>query len=162
MRLGQGNGSSIQLICMQLIWNTYGAADVDLFVRIQSTQCPRWFSLSKEVGSLGLDVMAHSWPSDLLYAFPPFPIIWLVLSRIRVTSQPLLLIPPCWPNKLWFQLLHHLLTGPPAQLPIRPDLLTQLNGRLQHDQPQTLKLCVWPLGATPAFWSVRRGTGTLF
>ncbi len=96
---------------VQLIWNTYGAADVDLFARIQSAQCPRWFSLCKEVGSLGLDTMAHSWPSGLLYVFPPFPMIWLVLSRIRVTSQPLLLIAPCWPNKPWFQLLCHLLTG---------------------------------------------------
>ncbi len=79
---------------VQLIWNLYGAADGDLFARIQSAQCPRWFSLSKEVGSLGLDVMTHSWPSGLLYAFPPFPMIRLVLSRIRVTSQPLLLIAP--------------------------------------------------------------------
>ncbi len=78
--------------------------------------------------------------------FPPFPMIWIVLSRIRVTSQPLLLIAPCWPNKPWFQLLCHLLTGPPAQLPIRPDLLTQLNSRIRYDQPQTLKLCVWQLG----------------
>lgn len=86
-------------------------ADVDQFADSQSTQCPRWFSLSKEAGLLGQDAMAHSWASGPLSAFLPFLMIWLVLSRIRVMRHPLLLIAPCWPNRLWFRLLHHLLTG---------------------------------------------------
>ncbi len=130
---------------VQLIWNTYRPADVDLFAKIQSTQCPRWFSLSKEAGSLGLDVMAHSWPSGLLYAFPPFPMIWLVLSCIGVTSQALLLIAPCWPNKPWFRLLLHLLKGsasPVADQTRSPDTVEwQVTARSTSDS-EIIRLAV--------------------
>lgn len=53
-----------------------------------------------------------------------------------------------------------IVTTDPVTDPTR--IFKQLSGHLRHDQPQTLKLCVWLLGATPAFWPICRGSGTLF
>ena len=48
--------------------------------------CQMWFSLSYPCGLLGLDALSHEWPGGILYAFPPIPLIPLVLERIRQGS----------------------------------------------------------------------------
>ncbi len=45
---------------IQAIWDTYGRAEVDLFVDKQTTHCPMWFSDKDEPGALGQDALAHS------------------------------------------------------------------------------------------------------
>ncbi len=64
------------------IWARYGTAQVDLFASVETTHCPRWYSLKVQDGSLGLDALSQEWPTDLLYTFPPFPLIPQVLRRI--------------------------------------------------------------------------------
>ncbi len=64
------------------IWARYGTAQVDLFASVETTHCPRWYSLKVQDGSLGLDALSQEWPTDLLYAFPPFSLIPQVLRRI--------------------------------------------------------------------------------
>ena len=75
---------------VQLIWNTYSAAAVDLFASKETTHCPLWFA--EQVESLGRDALSHEWPDLLLYAFPPIPLIWAVLSRVREMGDRVLLI----------------------------------------------------------------------
>ncbi len=54
----------------------------------------------------------------------------------------LLLIAPRWPGRVWFPDLISLLEGPPLELPVRRDLLSQAAGSIFHTQP---KLWAWPL-----------------
>ena len=123
---------------VQLIWNTYGAAAVDLFASKETTHCPLWFA--EQVESLGRDALSHEWPDLLLYAFPPIPLIWAVLSRVREMGHRVLLIAPRWPSMPWFHLLLTLTAGPPSSLPLRKDLLSQMEGSLWHPCPDKLKL----------------------
>ncbi|KAI2654497.1 ORF V: Enzymatic polyprotein [Labeo rohita] len=55
---------------VQLIWERFGQAQVDLFASPESTHCQLWYGLSE--APLGIDALAHSWPKNRLkYAFPP-------------------------------------------------------------------------------------------
>ncbi len=104
------------------IWNLFGKAEVDLFAS-----------------------QAHPWPNVYLYAFLPIKLIPAVLCRVKVSSARLLLIAPFWPSQTWFSELTPLLYRPPWEIPIRWDLLSQLQGRIWHPQPELWKLGVWPI-----------------
>ncbi len=128
------------------IWDLFGEAKVDLFSSQESSQCPLWFSLSFPT-TLGIDAFAHPWPNVRLYAFPPIKLIPAVLCRVKVSSARLLLIAPFWPSQTWFSELTPLLYRPPWEIPIRWDLLSQLQGKIWHPQPELWKLWVWPYRA---------------
>ncbi len=126
------------------IWDLFGKAEVDLFASQESSQCPLWFSLNFPT-TLGIDAFAHPWPNVSLYAFPPIKLIPAVLCRVKVSGARLLLIAPFWPSQTWFSELTPLLYRPPWEIPIRRDLLSQLQGKIWHPQPELWKLWVWPI-----------------
>lgn len=95
-----------------MIWRTYGTAAVDVFADSLTSHCPCWFSLMNEPGSLGLDALAHDWPDVMLYAFPPLPLIWKTLCRVRDCGHCLLLVAPHWPARPWASLSSAEQTGP--------------------------------------------------
>ncbi|KAI7810946.1 reverse transcriptase/ribonuclease H/putative methyltransferase [Triplophysa rosa] len=88
---------------VQLIWEQFGQAQVDLFASPDSTYCPLWYSLFD--GPLGTDALAHSWPRDKRkYAFPTVSLIAQTLCKEGppfsgeghvLASQPRPLEPPC-------------------------------------------------------------------
>jgi hypothetical protein len=127
-----------------LIWEVFGKAEVDLFASQESSQCPLWFSLSPPA-PLGIDAFAHPWPMQKLYAFPPIKLIQAVLSRVRESGVRLLLVAPFWPSQPWFSELIPLLESSPWEIPVREDLLSQLQGRIWHPRPDIWKLFVWPI-----------------
>ncbi len=105
---------------------------------------PALFSLSFPT-TLGIDAFAHPWPNVSLYAFPPIKLIPAVLCRVKVSGALLLLIALFWPSQTWFSELTPLLYRPPWEIPIRRDLLSQLQGKIWHPQPELWKLWVWPI-----------------
>ncbi len=124
------------------IWSRFVKAEVELFVSQESTQCPLWFYLCHST-SLGIDALAHQWPDMNLYAFPPVKLIPAVLCRVKTYGVRLLLVAPFWPSQTWFSELDSLLEGDPWEIPVRKDLLCQLQGRIWHLRPEIWKLCVW-------------------
>ena len=103
------------------------------------------FGRAEATSPLGQDALSHPWPEELLYAFPPLPLIRPILQRVAQEGHTVLLVAPSWPGRVWFPLLHRLCRGTPWRLPDRRDLLSQLEGRIWHPNPQRLQLCVWPL-----------------
>ncbi len=122
------------------IWDLFGKAEVDLFASQESSQCPLWFSLSFPT-TLGIDAFAHPWPNVSLYAFPPIKLIPAVLCRVKVSGARLLLIAPFWPSQTWFSELTPLLYRPPWEIPIRRDLLSQLQGKIWHPNSRSSGSC---------------------
>lgn len=55
-----------------------------------------------EIFLLLQDTLLHPWPSDLLYAFPPMPLIPRVIRRSLEEGAEVLLVAPHWPQHLWF------------------------------------------------------------
>ncbi len=135
------------------IWNLFGEAEVDLFASQESSQCPLWFSPSFQT-TPGIDTFTHLWPNVSLYAFPPGKLIPAVLCRVKVSSARLLLIAPFWPSQTWFSELTPLLYRPPWEIPNRRDLLSQLQGRIWHPQPEIWKLWVWPIRGQGPWWII--------
>ncbi|MGH0168713.1 UNVERIFIED_CONTAM: hypothetical protein FKN15_055207 [Acipenser sinensis] len=50
--------------------------DTDLEKESESTHCPLWLSIIGEGDPLMVDVLAHQWSRQLLYAFPLAPSMW--------------------------------------------------------------------------------------
>ncbi len=117
---------------VNLIWQRFGRAEVDLFASSTTAHCPLWFSLSPPL-LLGLDALAHEWPRTSLYAFPPIWLLPVILLRVRSDSvEHLLLVAPWWPTQSWFSDLVSLSIGPPWEIPLRQDLLTQARETIWH------------------------------
>ncbi|CAM4287228.1 unnamed protein product [Leuciscus chuanchicus] len=53
---------------VQLLWHLFGRAEVNLFGSKDNAHCPTFFSNSE-------DVLAQTWPSRPLYAFPPISLL---------------------------------------------------------------------------------------
>ncbi len=121
------------------IWERFGVVELDLFSSQESTQGPLWFSLSHPT-SLGIDALAHPWPDMKLYAFPLVKLNPAVLRRVKTCGLRLLLVAPFWPSQTWFSELISLMESDPWEIPVRKDLLGQLQGRIWHPRPKIWKL----------------------
>ena len=130
---------------VEQIWARYGRAAVDLFASRENARCARFFSLRGVDAPLGIDALAHAWPRELLYAFPPLALILPTLSRVREYGHSLILIAPHWPAMHWLAEIYQLLRVRPWRLPPRRDLLSQGGGAIFHPHPERLALWAWPL-----------------
>ena len=128
---------------VQMIWDRFGRAEVDLFATSENTHCQAFFSLSHS--PLPGDALTSRWPEARLYAFPPVKILPMVLCKIRKERASVILVAPNWPNQPWFADLRELVVAPPWQIPLRKDLLSQANGTIWHPSPELWNLHVWPL-----------------
>lgn len=126
------------------ICERFGPVEVDLFASRETSHCSLWFSLTHPA-PLGLDAMVQTWPRLRLYAFSPIVLLPGVLGRVQQDGISLLLVAPYWPARVWFSDIIALLAGPPWQIPLRRDLLSQAGGTIFHPQPELWKLWVWPL-----------------
>ncbi len=71
--------------------------------------------------------------------------IALVLCKIREERASVILIAPNWPNQPWFPDLTELLGAPPWPIPVRKDMLSQVDGSVWYPNPELWSLHVWPL-----------------
>ena len=104
------------------VWSRFGLPEVDLFASEENAKCSLFFSMA---GSppLGLDALAHKWPSGLLYAFPPLDLIRPTLERVRLQGLSLLLVAPAW--GVWRSEIQPLLYDDPWPLPLLGRHMTQ-------------------------------------
>ena len=114
---------------IQLLWKTFGRAEVDLFASQENAHCPKFFSKS-------MDALAHVWPRCPLYAFPPVALLPQVLERIRENGCSVLLVAPFWKNQAWLPVLMQLTSTVPWPIPVRRDLLSQARGSIWHPRPE--------------------------
>ena len=133
---------------LEQIWARYGRARIDLFASRGNAQCEMFFSLHDLDAPLGVDALAHAWPHELLYAFPPLALIPPTLARVRRHSHSLILIAPHWPAMHWLAEIYLMLRAQPWQLPVRRDLLSQGDGTVFHPYPERLQLWAWPLSGS--------------
>ena len=124
------------------IFNRYGRPQVDLFASEENAKCSRFFSI-RGTAPLGLEALAHAWPRELLYAFPPFRLIPQVLDRVRRLGLSVLLVAPGWGT--WRSEIAPLLYNHPWRLPPLRDIVSQANGDILHPRPVELDLWVWPV-----------------
>ena len=74
-------------------------ATIDLFATSFSARLPVYFSPVADPQSVGTDVMMQPWDGLQAYAFPPFGLLYLVLSKVRQSrGLKLTFVAPFWPQ----------------------------------------------------------------
>lgn len=83
--------------------------DVDLFAALDNNRCVKFFSRFSCPGSSGANAFLHPWSGfRCLYAFPPIPLLSLLLRRLVESTDShfqVVLILPVWPSQPWWPLL---------------------------------------------------------
>ena len=126
------------------LFREWGEPDIDLFATAESTKCRRFASRWKEEGSVGDALIVH-WHYQLLYAFPPTPLIHKVLVKLRAHNTHMILIAPAWPRQTWFAEIKKMSVAREIPLGADPTLLSRDDGRILHHDPVPLKLTAWLL-----------------
>ena len=84
----------------------FGRPDIDLFASRLNHQLPTYVSYQPDPDSSYIDAFKMSWKGKFIYAFPPFSMIWPMLSKIRRDRVwRALIITPMWPTQSWFTAL---------------------------------------------------------
>ncbi|XP_051951575.1 uncharacterized protein LOC127621849 [Xyrauchen texanus] len=111
----------LHLQSVQLIWEWFGNAQVDLFASQETSHCPLWYAQTE--APFGADALAHSWPIGLRkYTFPTVSLLAQVLCKVREDEEQVTLVAPYWPTWAWFLDLVLLATAPPWQIPLRKEV----------------------------------------
>ena len=113
------------------LWKVWFKPTIDLFASKKCHVTLPYCSLKRDPCSLGDSFNLEVWP-DRAYAFPPTPVIQMVVNKIwkcRVNS--LILIVPKWPGALWWGQISQMLLAEP--IPLSRDSLFQMEGlKLPH------------------------------
>ena len=123
---------------------------IDLFATRLNHRLPLYVSPIPDQKALPIDALSMDWNRIHAYAFPPFHLIPAVINKIRLFQCKIVLITPLWPDRPWFPELLGLLVSPPLSLPVIPNLLAQLKGRILHQNPGHLQLHAWELSNNPS------------
>ena len=83
----------------------YESPDIDLFASRLNKQLPVYVSWLPDPESTFIDAFAIKWTGRYIYAFPPFSMIWPVLSKIvQERVEKALVVIPKWPTQSWYTL----------------------------------------------------------
>ena len=127
------------------IFQTMDFPSIDLFATRLNHRLPLYVSPIPDQKALSIDALTMDWNHIHAYAFPPSHLIPAVINKIRLSQCKIVLIAPLWPDRPWFPELLGLLVSPPVFLPVIPNLLAQLKGRILHQNPGHLQLQAWEL-----------------
>ena len=122
-----------------------GYPSIDLFATRLNNRLPLYVSPIPDQQALSIDALSMDWNRIHAYAFPPFHLIPAVINKVQSSQCKIILIAPLWPDRPWFPELLRLLVSPPVYLPEIPKLLTQLKGKIIHQNPGPLQLHAWEL-----------------
>ncbi|KAI2648848.1 ORF V: Enzymatic polyprotein [Labeo rohita] len=116
---------------VQLIWDRFGQAQVDLFASPESTHCQLWYGLT--------EAPPRDRRTGTQLAKGPTQVCFSPLCKVREDEEQILLVAPFWPNRTWFSDLVLLASAPPWRIPLRKDLLSQGKGTIWHPRPRSLE-----------------------
>ena len=129
------------------IFQIMGFPSIDLFATRMNHRLPIYVSPIPDQVVLSIDSLSMDWNRMHTYAFPPFHLIPAVINKIRLSQCKIVLIAPLWPDRPWLSELLGLLVSPPVSLPVIPNLLAQLKGRILHQNLGHLQLHAWELSS---------------
>ena len=129
------------------IFQIMGFPSIDLFATRLNHRLPIYVSPIPDQKVLSIDALSMDWNRMHTYAFPPFHLIPAVINKIRLSQCKIVLIAPLWPDRPWLSELLGLLVSPPVSLPVIPNLLAQLKGRILHQNLGHLQLHAWELSS---------------
>lgn len=94
----------------------WGPHTIDLFATRLNTQLPRFYSRYPDPECSGVDAILQDWTPENSWANPPWPLIPLILQKVRQSGVTMTLIAPIWPSAFWFPELQELAIRPPIAI----------------------------------------------
>ena len=80
----------------------WGVPDIDLFASRLNNQIPVYASWKPDPDSTYIDAMQISWSDKYIYIFPPFSMLWPVLTKLEEDKvMRAIIIIPWWPTQSW-------------------------------------------------------------
>ena len=150
-RAGQLLGSEWSLSSGEFgrIRTHYGVPTLDLFATAENRVVPRFISPVPHPEAQAVDALSLDWPQGvLLYAFPPTPLVQVLLQKVR--QEPglrLILIASMASTKPWYADLCELACREPMPVARSPRTLWQVpsgeKDRRYHSQPELFQLGAW-------------------
>ena len=120
---------------------------IDLFVTHLNTKLPLFISPVTDETAAGIDGLSQPWDGIHGLAYPPTPLLPLVLKKLEQSRDTTLtLIAPNWPSQLWYPPLLDLLVQSPRSLGAATMLLKQ--GNTIHARLEVFNLQAWKLSST--------------
>ena len=106
---------------------------------------PQHASSPVYVSNLGASSTCHRWQGRPIFMFPPFPLPFIVIQKLRTTQEgEVILIAPWWPHNLGVH-IYYVFVWAPLNFPYCRDLLSQQgyvsDGKSYH-------LCAWRLSCS--------------
>lgn len=103
---------------VQMLWQRWYTPVLDLFASADCHLLPAYCSFLPDNNAITRDCFSLSqWP-DRCYAFPPVPLINLLLDKlVRDRLPSAILVVPRWPASLWWMKLQPMLLEDPLPLP---------------------------------------------
>ena len=98
--------------------------NVDLFASHLNYQISEFVSWLPDPGAMAIDAFSISWQQYLIYAFPPFSLLGLVMRKIIQETATGIIIMPVWPTQYWYPVIGHRLISLPLLLPKDQKILT--------------------------------------
>ena len=145
---------SLHPAALQSVFQAWGSPLVDLFATSQNRQTPIYVAPCPDPGAWKVDALSFPWHDlGIVYAFPPAPILPLVLHHIRrARNTSVILIAPNLPLRPWYPDLLAMARAGPLPLPLHQWPLRQrvpgTRGWTYHTRPETLNLAAWLLSGT--------------
>ena len=137
---------TLHLEVCRVLWRQLGMPLIELFATSQNYRLPAFVSPFPDPMAIATNSFLFSWDHMELYAFPPFPAIRRLLSKLRSSrGTSVILFAPIWPSKEWFPDLLQETIDTPCLLPMRPDPLWQPYLHCFHDGFHAFQLTVWKL-----------------
>ena len=80
-----------------------GTPDMDLFASRLSHQVPEYImALTPELTRKAIDALQQAWSHLYTYAFPPFSLIGMVLSKVLREEVRIIIVTPLWQSQPWY------------------------------------------------------------
>ena len=133
----------------QVIFDQWGLPLVDMFATRHNRRLPIFVSPMPDDMAWETDALSLDWSGlGLVYAFPPGPVIQMVLDRIaESTDTKVILIAPDQPLRPWYPDLIQMRESGPWVLPLDKWPLRQkvpgIRGWVLQENPQLWNLAAW-------------------
>ena len=115
---------ALRLDVFQHICHYLGHPTIDLFVSRLNHKVECYCAWQPDPGAVFIDSFMYDWGQEtLVYAFPPFSVIHMVLQKWIQDEVEGILIVPFWPTQPWFTLFCQLICGKPVTFDVTHDVL---------------------------------------
>ncbi|XP_030765284.1 uncharacterized protein LOC115889439 [Sitophilus oryzae] len=99
---------SLENHIFQVITESFGVPDIDMFASALNFKCKRYVSWFRDPMAEAVDAFTLNWGKLSFYAFPPFALVLRMLQKIVTDQATGIVVVPFWQSQPWYPLFEKL------------------------------------------------------